>query len=63
MILFLSKYLNDIDKKGRTLAPISFCSIVAKQGTEILAPYPSIKNLCTEVKLIAKANKSILKNL
>jgi MraZ protein len=48
MILFLSKYLNNIDKKGRISIPAAFRSVITSQGSGSLVLYPSIKNLCIE---------------
>ena len=48
MILFISKYLNNIDKKGRLSVPASVRAklLAAEQGELVL--YPSIKNQCIE---------------
>jgi MraZ protein len=54
MILFLSKYLNNIDKKGRVSIPAAFRSVITEQSTGSLVLYPSIKNLCIEGCNLAK---------
>lgn len=50
MKMFLSKYLNNIDKKGRVSVPSSYRSIItAKEDSlPIIIAYPSIKNQCIE---------------
>jgi MraZ protein len=48
MILFLSKYLNNIDKKGRVSVPANFRSVISSQSQGGLVLYPSIKNNCIE---------------
>jgi MraZ protein len=48
MIFFLSKYLNNIDKKCRISVPAAFRSVITAQSSGGLVLYPSIKNSCIE---------------
>jgi MraZ protein len=54
MILFLSKYLNNIDKKGRISVPAAFRSIISAQSPNGLVLYPSIKNPCIEACCLSR---------
>lgn len=46
MRIFLSKFLNNIDKKGRTSVPSSYRMVLNEQNGLIV--YPSIKHKCLE---------------
>lgn len=46
MRIFLSKFLNNIDKKGRTSVPSSYRMVLNDQNGVIV--YPSIKHKCLE---------------
>ena len=46
--MFLSKYLNSIDKKGRVSVPASYRSSIASQSFTGIIAYPSIKHNCIE---------------
>jgi MraZ protein len=46
--MFLSKYLNSIDKKGRVSVPASYRSSIASQNFTGIIAYPSIKHNCIE---------------
>ena len=46
--MFLSKYLNSIDKKGRVSVPASYRSSIASQSFAGIIAYPSIKHNCIE---------------
>ncbi len=48
MKMFLSKYLNSIDKKGRVSVPASYRSSIASQSFTGIIAYPSIKHNCIE---------------
>jgi MraZ protein len=48
MKIFLSKYLNSIDKKGRVSVPSSYRVILGNQTNSGLIVYPSIKHECLE---------------
>lgn len=48
MKIFLSKYLNSIDKKGRVSVPSSYRLILGEQPNSGLVIYPSIKHECLE---------------
>ncbi len=46
MSLFLSKYINNVDKKNRVSVPAIYRNLLSQEGGMIL--YPSIKNKCIE---------------
>jgi MraZ protein len=48
MKIFLSRYTNSIDKKGRVSVPASYRSILSDQDFAGVIVYPSIKNRCIE---------------
>jgi len=48
MMLFISKYLNNIDKKGRVSVPALFRTNLTAERQGGLVLYPSIKNACVE---------------
>ncbi len=57
MNLFLSKYLNNIDKKGRTSIPAQYRQIVSSEGFASIVVYPSIRNKCLEASGIGRINE------
>lgn len=48
MNIFLSKYLNKIDKKGRVSVPADYRLALSKSGFGGVVLYPSFKNNCIE---------------
>lgn len=48
MSLFLSRYINSIDKKGRVSVPSSYRQVANTQGFSGVVVYPSIRNKCVE---------------
>jgi MraZ protein len=46
--LFLSTYINNIDKKNRISVPASFRAVLQAQSFAGIIVYPSIKNQCIE---------------
>lgn len=48
MTLFISKYSNNLDKKGRVSVPASFRSILSGQSQTSVILYPSIRHRCIE---------------
>lgn len=65
--MFLSKYLNNIDKKGRVSVPSTYRSVITSKedGAAIIIAYPSIKNRCIEACAIERLEEltSIIQNL
>lgn len=65
--MFLSKYLNNIDKKGRVSVPPSYRAIIGGKEDSIpsIIAYPSIKNLCIEACVVERLEQltSIIQNL
>ncbi|MDG1437196.1 MAG: cell division/cell wall cluster transcriptional repressor MraZ [Rickettsiaceae bacterium] len=49
MNIFLSKYINKIDKKGRVSVPADYRVAFAKERFNGVVVYPSFKNNCIEV--------------
>ena len=49
MKIFLSKYINNLDKKQRISVPPSYRNILSANGCNGLIMYPSIKNPALEV--------------
>jgi MraZ protein len=55
MALFLSKYINKIDKKGRISVPASFRSVLQEQSSFAgIVVYPSFVNECVEGVSLAR---------
>lgn len=54
MSIFLSKYINKIDKKGRISIPAIYRSILAKEEINGIVVYPSFKNNCIEACSMAR---------
>ncbi|MDP5110734.1 MAG: cell division/cell wall cluster transcriptional repressor MraZ [Rickettsiaceae bacterium] len=48
MNIFLSKYTNKIDKKGRVSIPAGYRGALAKENFNGIVVYPSFKNNCIE---------------
>ena len=48
MNIFLSKYINKIDKKGRVSIPAGYRSALAQEKFSGVVAYPSFKNNCIE---------------
>ena len=48
MNLFLSKYKNNVDKKGRVSVPVNFRTTSSAQGFSGIIAYQSIRNNCIE---------------
>ncbi|CAN0585746.1 unnamed protein product [Ectocarpus sp. 12 AP-2014] len=48
MNIFLSKYTNKIDKKGRVSIPAGYRGALAKENFNGIIVYPSFKNNCIE---------------
>ncbi len=63
--MFLSKYLNSIDKKGRVSVPASYRSALATQNFIGIIAYPSIKHNCIEACSIERLEQlsQIIQNL
>jgi MraZ protein len=63
MTLFLSKYINKIDKKGRVSVPSSFRGVLSEQSSfSGIVAYPSFVNNCIEacgLNRIKYLNKAI----
>jgi MraZ protein len=49
MNIFLSKYVNNIDKKGRVSVPVNFRQALAGEVFNGLIAYPSFRKQCIEV--------------
>lgn len=48
MSIFLSKYINKVDKKGRVSVPAPYRSILSNEDFNGVVIYPSFKNNCIE---------------
>lgn len=48
MGIFLSKYINNLDKKGRVSVPSSYRLTLADQSFNGIIAYPSFRNKCIE---------------
>ncbi|XVN43312.1 MAG: cell division/cell wall cluster transcriptional repressor MraZ [Candidatus Rickettsia vulgarisii] len=48
MGIFLSKYINNLDKKGRVSVPASYRSALGDQSFNGVIAYPSFRNKCIE---------------
>lgn len=57
MNLFLSKYINNIDKKGRVSVPASYRTVLGKELFNGVIAYPSIRNNCIEACGISHIEK------
>ncbi len=65
MNIFLSKYINKIDKKGRVSIPAGYRSALAKENFNGIIVYPSFKNNCIEVCSMSRLEElsKIIQNL
>lgn len=54
MNIFLSKYQNKIDKKGRVSVPSSFRAALSEDNFNGIIVYPSFKNNCIEACSMAR---------
>ncbi len=54
MNIFLSKYQNKIDKKGRVSIPSAFRSVLSEDKFNGIIIYPSFKNNCIEACSMAR---------
>ncbi len=54
MNVFLSKYINNLDKKGRVSVPASYRLILSNQSFNGVIVYPSFRNKCIEACSIAR---------
>lgn len=57
MSIFLSKYINNIDKKGRVSIPASYRAVLGKETFSGVIAYPSIRNNCIEACGISHIEK------
>ncbi|MFY9589952.1 division/cell wall cluster transcriptional repressor MraZ [Rickettsia endosymbiont of Halotydeus destructor] len=57
MNIFLSKYVNNIDKKGRVSVPANYRSVLGKETFNGVIVYPSIRNNCIEACGISHIEK------
>lgn len=65
MNIFLSKYVNKIDKKGRVSVPADYRSAFVKERFNGVVVYPSFKNNCIEVCSMSRLEElsRIIQNL
>lgn len=65
MNIFLSKYINKIDKKGRVSIPASYRLALAKERFNGIIVYPSFKNNCIEACSMSRLEElgRIIQNL
>lgn len=65
MNIFLSKYINKIDKKGRVSVPADYRVAFAKERFNGVVVYPSFKNNCIEVCSMSRLEElsKIIQNL
>lgn len=65
MNIFLSKYLNNIDKKGRLSVPASYRLALAEQSFNGIIAYPSFRNKCIEACSLSRLEQlsQIIQNL
>lgn len=65
MSIFLSKYLNNIDKKGRVSVPSTYRLTLTNQDFSGVIVYPSFKNKCIEACSLARLHQlsEIIQNL
>ena len=57
MNLFLSKYQNTLDKKGRISVPAQYRHITSAEGFAGIVLYPSIRNKCLEASGLTRLNE------
>ncbi len=65
MNIFLSKYINKIDKKGRVSVPAGYRSVLASERFNGVVVYPSFKNRCIEACSMSRLEElsKIIQNL
>ncbi len=65
MSIFLSRYLNKIDKKGRISIPAGYRAILSDENLNGFIVYPSFKNNCLEGCSMTRLNELslIIQNL
>lgn len=65
MSMFLSRYINKVDKKGRVSVPASYRSALATEKFNGIIIYPSFKNKCIEACSISHLEQlsQIIQNL
>lgn len=65
MNIFLSRYINKIDKKGRVSVPSGYRVALAKENFNGIIVYPSFKNKCIEVCSMSRLEElsEIIQNL
>lgn len=65
MNIFLSKYLNNIDKKGRISVPASYRVVLSGQLFNGIIAYPSFRNKCIEACSLSRLEElgRIIENL
>lgn len=65
MNIFLSKYQNKIDKKGRVSVPSSFRAVLSEDKFNGIIVYPSFKNNCIEACTMARLQEiyNLIQNL
>ena len=65
MNIFLSKYVNKMDKKGRVSVPASYRTALAKEDFNGVIVYPSFKNNCIEACSMSRLEElsKIIQNL
>ena len=54
MNIFLSKYINNIDAKGRVSVPSTFRSVLQSEAFSGIIAYPSFRNKCIEACSISR---------
>ena len=57
MNVFLSKYVNGVDKKSRVSVPANYRAVLGKELFNGVIAYPSIRNNCIEVCGISHIEK------
>lgn len=55
--LFLSKYINNLDKKGRVTVPSQYRNILVNEEDKSFIAYPSIKHPCIEGCSLSRMGK------
>lgn len=65
MNIFLSKYINKVDKKGRVSVPANYRLSLVGEGFNGVIIYPSFKNNCLEACTISRLEEisQIIQNL
>ncbi|WP_316353171.1 division/cell wall cluster transcriptional repressor MraZ [Candidatus Trichorickettsia mobilis] len=65
MNIFLSKYINNLDKKSRVSVPASYRLVLSGQNFNGIIAYPSFRNKCIEACSIARLEtlSQVIQNL